>query len=369
MTTLIVKVTEQCNSNCAYCDVVRKHDAVGSMPVELLEVLFVRIDEHLRAHPENRLELVWHGGEPLLLGPEFFRTACELQRKHCPTTRYRIAHSVQTNLTLFREAFVEPFHALGIRALGSSFDPEPGMRGPGPAHDSAWYNRRFLDALSVAQQNGFAVGIIYVVTRRSLQDPVALFHYLMNLTLLGSVSFNPVLIYDEERQALAVTPGQYVEFLGKALQAWWPIRSRFPDVQPFRSLLDNVVNGSRHLGCAESGRCARSHVNITPDGETSQCGRSADWGLLPYGNLRERSIDEIIAHPGREALIDRIDKVRQTECAGCRFWEICHGGCPLDAWSKHKSFDHKSEWCAARKDFLQEHFEPLAGVKFQPEQP
>jgi uncharacterized protein len=240
------------------------------------------------------------------------------------------------------------------------------MLGPGPNQDTDWYNRAFLDALALAEQRGIAVGIIYVVTSRSLRDPKALFHYLMNLTMLGSVSFNPVLIYDDERRELAITAEQFADFLGAILREWWPIRKRFPDVQPLSSLVGNVVNGSRHLGCAESGRCALTHINIAPDGSTSQCGRSADWGLLPYGNIRERSLDQILADPQRDALLSRLEQVRATECAGCRLWEICHGGCPLDAWSLHKSFAHKSEWCASHKNFIEQHLEPLAGAKFQP---
>jgi sulfatase maturation enzyme AslB (radical SAM superfamily) len=58
--------------------------------------------------------------------------------------------------------------------------------------------------------------------------------------------------------------------------------------------------------------------------------------------------------------------IREGECADCRFWELCHGGCPLDAYSQHKSFMHKSEWCASRKLFISKYLEPITGVRFEP---
>lgn len=177
---------------------------------------------------------------------------------------------------------------------------------------------------------------------------------------------NPVLIYDEERRDVAITPGEYVDFLGEIFPLWWQHRNRAPNVEPFKSLVSTIIEGNTSLFCSESGTCAYRHINITPDGETSQCGRSADWGLLPYGNIRDRTLAQILADNQRDQLKERVKILELGECAGCRFWEICHGGCPLDAWSKHENFMHKSEWCEARRGFISRHFEPITGVKYMP---
>jgi radical SAM protein with 4Fe4S-binding SPASM domain len=364
MATLIVKATERCNSRCSYCDVVRKPGAGSSMAPEVLETLFRRVDEYLRAFPEERVELLWHGGEPLLLGPRFFVAAQGLQARLCQATRHRIGHSIQTNLTLFDGSFVEPLRELGITAVGTSYDPEPRVRGgEGPA-ESERYTWRFLRSLALAERSGFAWGMIYVVTRASLARPLDVFHLLTNLQLSGGVNLNPVLVYGEDREGLAVTPEEFARFLGAIFPAWWAARARFPNVQPFRSLVENVIEGKVSLGCVDSGRCSYRHVNVAPDGSTSQCGRSADWGLLPYGNLADRPLADILRDPQRDALDRRVRLLREGECSACRFWDLCHGGCPLDAWSRHRSFDHKTEWCAAKSLFLSETFEPTTGTRW-----
>ena len=153
MATLILKVTEKCNSNCYYCDVVRKEKTGQTMPLDTLETVFKRVDEYLRGHPEDRVEVLWHGGEPLLPGPDYYRTAISFFNKYCSETKNRVNHSIQTNLTCFNEEFVDIFRSLGIGAAGTSYDPEPYIRGPGKRIDSDEYNRKFMRALAILERH------------------------------------------------------------------------------------------------------------------------------------------------------------------------------------------------------------------------
>jgi uncharacterized protein len=365
MATLILKVTEKCNSNCYYCDVINKKETGKSLPLNLLQQLFRRIDEYLKENPRETVELLWHGGEPLLVGVDYFNTAVDYQESYCPQTRERIRHSIQTNLTCFHSGFLEVFDKLNIRSVGTSYDPESHIRGPGKRRDTHWYNSRFLEALRILEENQIGWGIIYVVTRKSLKDPLKVFYHLTNLLLSGGVNFNPVLIYDESRQDIAITPKEYVEFLGTIFPYWWKNRNRYPGVNPFKALTDTIINGHISLGCVDSGQCTYHHINISPDGETSQCGRSADWGLLQYGNIKDITLSEILSDSQRDELDKRLNELQKGECMDCRFWDICHGGCPLDSYSKHKSFMHKSEWCEAKREFITKYFEPITGVKYE----
>lgn len=368
MATLILKATETCNSNCYYCDVVRKQGTGTSMSLEVLEQVFRRIDEYLQARPEETVELLWHGGEPLLLGPEYYRAALEMQDRCCGRTHGRITHAIQTNLTCFTEEFIEIFRGLGITGVGTSYDPQPHMRGPGPEIDSALYNTRFLRAVELLDRHDIGWGMIYVVTRMSLRNPIEVFYFLTNLRLSGGVNMNPVLIYDEERRDVAVTAAEFAEFLGAIFPVWWKHRDRYPGFEPFKSYVKNIIEGGTALSCMDSGTCTYHHINIAPNGDTSQCGRSGDWGLLPYGSILHRTVEDILTDTQRDQLDERVRMLPRTECAGCRFWELCHGGCPLDAWSQHRDFMHQSEWCASKRIFIEKYFEPVTGVRFEPRQ-
>jgi radical SAM protein with 4Fe4S-binding SPASM domain len=365
MAVLILKPTESCNSACTYCDVVRKPTVRQVLSFELLDLLYQRIDEYLQSEPEARLEVIWHGGEPLTLGADYFRQAVELQRRRCPETQARLSHAIQSNLTLFSEAFAEPFRALGITQIGSSYDPSPQVRGPGPAIDSATYNRLFMRGEALAHRLGFTTGLIYVVTRRSLKDPLEVFRFLANLAPRGGFNLNPVLIYGDDPHGLAITPAEYAQFLGAILPWWWARRARYPSVEPFASFLKNYQGEGPSLGCVDSGRCAYEHLNVDPAGELSHCGRSSDWGLLSYGHLRDRSLQEVLADAQRHQLMARNTLLHDGPCQGCRFWSLCHGGCPLDGWAEGGSLMARTGWCEARRGFLKDFFEPVTGLRWE----
>ena len=360
MATIIFKPTTACNAMCAYCDGVRegKRSPVP-MSMELLEVLFTRIHEFLLDRPQETMELVWHGGEPLLLGPKYFVEAKRFQEKHCAGTRDRIRHVIQTNLTLLRKEFLGPLRDLGILSFGSSYEMIPGIRGVGPARDSDDYNRKFLDAICMLEEEGFQWGVIYVVTKPALSRPLEIFHHLANLSPRGAFSFNAVLLYGHTLDHLRVTPKEYADFLGAIFPTWWRLREEMPQVHPFDTVVDGYLGKSSRMTCCDSGVCSRTHFSVLPDGSISHCGRSSDWDLLNYGSIVDRSLSDVMEDPQRKLLLERNTILPQGECKGCRFWDICHGGCPLDAWSAHGDFLHKSEWCPEKKVFLEKYVVPL----------
>ncbi|MFZ2446697.1 MAG: radical SAM protein [Syntrophobacteraceae bacterium] len=366
MATVIFKPTEACNSRCIYCDVVHKKPRTPvTMPLETLELFFSRINEFLIERPDEYMEIIWHGGEPLLLGPDYLRRAIDFQRTRCAGTSNRIHHNIQSNLTLFSRDYAEIFKALGVKTIGTSYDPITGVRGLGSRRDTESYNRRFLDAIALAEEEGFNWGLIYVVTRLALPRPLEIFHFLNNLSPKGAFMFNPVLLYgNDERKIghLRISPEEYADFLGAIFPVWWRDRENYCQVDPFYTLSRTLLEDSRNLLCADSGACAHSHLNLSSDGRMSQCGRAADWGLLDYGSIFEKTFSEVFADPQREIFLKRNEILPESDCKGCRFWEICHGGCPLDSWSATGSFLHKSEWCLAKKTFIEKYLEPTAGV-------
>lgn len=360
MATIIFKPTEECNARCIYCDVVKKTShAAKRMSYQTLELFFRRVGEFLHDRPSENVQLIWHGGEPLLLGHEFFERAREYQDKHCDGDGNRLRHDMQSNLTLLTGEHVAAFKRLGIECVGTSYDPEPRVRGIGPARDTAKYNRRFHESIRMLEDNGIGWGIIYVVTRKSLKDPARVFNFLSNFSNNGAFMISPVLDYGGALDDIRITSTEYADFLGAILPSWLKARDSLARVEPIYSLF-NVLSGNNiSLMCNEAGDCGLTHVEVTTDGRASQCGRSADWHLLDYGSIRDRSFAEIFSDPQRQMLERRNLVLKESECRGCRYWEICHGGCPLDGAARDGNFFHKTNWCEAKTTFIEKHLEPL----------
>lgn len=173
---------------------------------------------------------------------------------------------------------------------------------------------------------------------------------------------NPVLMYGSDRQSVAITPREYVDFLAAVFPVWWNHQHRYPHVQPFHNITASVRDRVLSLGCVESGACAYSYITVAPGGQLSHCGRAGDWGLLDYGSIDTRSFVDVMSDPQRALLASRDAVLRNGDCKDCPFWWLCHGGCPLDAWSGHQSFMRKSEWCEAKRGFITDVFEPVTGL-------
>jgi uncharacterized protein len=364
MATLILKPTEACNAACAYCEVDRKGwRTTKIMPLDILELLFVRINEFLEERQSERLEIVWHGGEPLLLGAEYFEKARAFLQKHCAATLGRIRHTVQTNLTLLSASHIEALRKLGMSSVGTSYDPVAGVRLLKKGEDGSGYNRRFLDAVALLEREGFRWGVICVVTKLSLERPLDIFHFMTNLVPDGGVMFNPVNVERPEHEYLKISAEEFADFLGAIFPIWWEHRDRYPRAEPFRSLIGDLLSEKKqnHF-CADSGNCANTHFNLGPEGRWSHCGRSADWGLLDYGLIFDRSISQVFCDAARDQLRRRNEVLSSGECRGCKWWPVCHGGCPLDGHMSSGTLMGKTGWCHGKRAFIENYFVPITGI-------
>lgn len=93
--SVLVMPTDHCNMNCVYCFNGRRTiQGEQLMSEETLTKMFEII---IPAYPEIRF--IWHGGEPLLMGKEFYERMLEIQRR-INTRGAKIKNSIQSNLTL-----------------------------------------------------------------------------------------------------------------------------------------------------------------------------------------------------------------------------------------------------------------------------
>lgn len=333
------------------------------MSYEMLELTFRRIGEFLEENPGERIQLIWHGGEPCLLPPEYFRKAMDYQLKYCNGTTTRIDHAIQSNLTCITREHIDVLKHLGIRTIGTSYDPEPGIRGPGKNRDTEWYNKHFFEGIRLLNEHDISWGIIYVITRYSLKNPLEIFYFLTNMKLGAGPCLNPVKLYHEDTHNLQLNHKELAGWYGTIFEEWFRHRDRYPHVRPFESIMNALESGEFSLGCEDSGRCAYNWAYIGPDGETSQCGRSGDHYVLSYGNIKEKTLREVFADKQRDLIAKRDEVLVKGPCKDCRFWDICHGGCPLDTYIQYQDFRHKYPECKMRKLLFEKYIEPITGLK------
>ena len=363
MPTLIFKETEACNSNCIYCDVIARKKP-RTIKKDLLRRVFECINEYLEQYPKECFSIVWHGGEPCIVGAEFYEHVLDLEDEICSSTKNRIEHDIQSNLTLINQHMIDVFKRMGITRVGTSYEPYKGIRGFGENRDSDAYNKKFFKGIELIEKNGFSWGFIYVVTQRVIDKPLEIFNILTNFKVRGGFQLHPVYSYkNEDPNGVGITAKEFAVFLGEIFKGWWEKKELYPYVEPFFSYLNHYGKGGP-VCCSDSGNCAYTHIYIGPEGDLSHCGRASDWDVFEVGNIQDMSIVDAFKSSYRQQLAMRSEHLQQTDCKGCEYFKICHGGCPLDGWNSTNSIMSKTEWCLSRKYFLKNYFEPITGLKF-----
>jgi len=367
VTTIITKATEYCNANCAYCAVRDKDQKKMKMSISTLRRLLERSRELLESNPQERINITWHGGEPALMGVDFYDAVYALHQEILGPCRERLQYSMQSNITLVDEELIHVIKKLGMRTMGTSYEYYPGLRGIGGSVDSDKYNREFFRALNLLDKHDISPGVIYVVTSRTVHKPVETMILLTNLLskrFIGHFRINPLYIEGEAskdiNQDLYISAEEYGHFLGKAYQFWYERRNFLEGVAPFNGL-HKAINGDQNtLSCEERGECGRTHLAVNANGDIYQCGRAMDNVILKYGNLEDTRFSEILKMPQKMELINRSEVLKKKECKDCTLWDYCHGGCPVDSYLSYNDWHRKTYLCEAKQIFLGKYVKPTS---------
>lgn len=64
------------------------------------------------------------------------------------------------------------------------------------------------------------------------------------------------------------------------------------------------------------------------------------------GNLFSDSLATIFEHEVRRSIASRTDLLRRGDCSECRYFRLCHGGCPMASWQYYRDYQQRTFWCA-----------------------
>jgi uncharacterized protein len=358
--TVILKPTNRCNANCIYCSAwdPGKNKGSSTMSETTLEILFERIDEWVKHSKRTRkIKIIWHGGEPTLMPVSFFYKAIQLQETLKNRYGLEIENNIQSNLLYLDREKLEMLKRLLCfngqrRTVGTSYDPLPGIR----MVKKGDYEAEWEKSIALLKENNFPFGIVYVVHRQSLENMETVVDTLLNKFPRTGIRFNP--LYKEGRASnsackpLYITPLEWGDFLIK-LYRTWEANDKKPAWQPLKDFDTFHFKQDCRMSCDHSGRCGTTHLGIDTDGTVYSCGRGIDRKYKSYGNIHKHTISEILKTPPRIEMTNRSAFLQNTFCRDCKWWQYCHGGCPMDAAiNNNNDIFKKTNFCISRRRFL-----------------
>jgi uncharacterized protein len=343
-----------CNLACRYCYYLEKNRLYPGgeafrMPLILLEEYIV---QHIEASPDETVRFSWHGGEPTVLGLDYFRTIVAIQSRHRPAGR-RIENGIQTNGTLLDEEWCRFLAAEGF-AVGLSLDGPREVhdrhrvaRGGQPTYDLALRGYELLRRFDVP------VDILCVVTADSIRKPLEIYRFFKGIGA-PYVNFLPLVEPSPDVpggvSAHSVLPEAWGDFLCAVFDEWVAKDIGGIKVQVFEEAARTAF-GQDHSLCLFRPVCGDIPV-VEHNGDFYPCDHfvGADRRV---GNILETPLAALLESPAQkafgEAKRDRLPRI----CRECEALAMCNGECPKNRFLRTP--DGEAGWnylCAGYRRFF-----------------
>jgi uncharacterized protein len=350
-----------CNLACRYCYYLEKAElhptaAVPRMPADLLEAYIV---QHLEASDGPVTRFSWHGGEPTVLGLDYFRQIVELQRRHRPPGR-RIANGIQTNGVLLDEEWARFFAAeqfsvgLSLDGPADLHDPYRVTRGGEPTH------ARVMLALERLQRRRVAHDILCAVHDLNVRHPLRVYRFLRQAGV-RTIGFLPVVERAEGAPggvtAHTVPAEAYGGFLCAIFDEWVARDTARIEVQAF----EEATRPARRLDhslCILRETCGDIPV-VEHTGDVYSCDHFVDERHR-LGNLQESLLADLLVSPQQRAFGLAKRDTLPRQCRECDVLDQCHGGCPKDRFVRTEDGEDGLNYlCPAFRRFYR-HCAPFA---------
>lgn len=345
-----LKVASRCNLACTYCYVYGKGDNSWRerphiMPDEVFTAAVRRIVEHCRLTEQTAVDVVFHGGEPCLVGRARFERWCEALR--AATQPIGPLHlSIQTNGTLVDErwAAILRNHAVTV---GVSLDGPPAINDRLRIdHRGQGSHRRVREGIERLRGAGLPIHLLTVVHLGS--DPLAIHEHLCSLAPASIAYLMPDQTLDTIGRVQALhgaTP--CADFLLPILDHWWSTGSMQLTVQPFKAMARAVLGGRTVVDFI--GNNPYNYVFVEPDGsiEGLDVLRVCQPGLAQTGlNVATHRFVDVMARSPLHRQIMFEGLPLPGACASCPEAATCAGGYVPHRWRRGTGFDNRSAWCA-----------------------
>jgi uncharacterized protein len=365
-------IGSRCNLDCSYCFYLEKEklytDSGGLRMTPAVLETYVR--DYIAAQPGPVVSFGWQGGEPTLLGVEFFETAVALQQRYAHGKT--VENAFQTNGVLLDDRWGE-FLARHKFLVGLSLD------GPAHLHDAYRVDRggqptfeRVMAGLAVLKKHRVDFNTLTTVHRKNAPHALEVYRFLREVGS-GYLQFIPIVERDaastenglwlapppdhEDAAALdsqvtpwSVRPMEFGEFLTRIFDEWVQRDIGRVYVQQFDAALANW-SGAPAGVCVFSKDCGRA-LAVEHNGDVYSCDHYV-YPRYKLGNLMNTALGELVDLPQQRAFGSAKSATLPRYCRECPVRFACHGECPKHRFLKTPDGDPGLNYlCAGYKKFF-----------------
>jgi uncharacterized protein len=374
---LVKPVGPICNLDCKYCFYLEKEKLYpGENQWRMSDaVLEEYIRQYIHSQPVAEINFAWQGGEPTLLGVEFFRKVIALQKKFAGEKV--ISNAIQTNGTLLDNEWCE-FLAAHNFLVGLSID------GPAQMHDVYRVDKRqqptfdqVMRGLELLKKHRVEFNTLTFVNRANSQSPLEVYRFLKSIgsqflqfiplveraasgesQVAGFSLAEPPL--PRRQNSAAVTPWsveaeQYGNFLCTIFDEWVRHDVGTTFVQLFDTALGNWMGLGSSL-CVFAEKCGAA-LAVEHNGDLYSCDHYV-YPRYKLGNVMNQSLGAMVNSPSQTKFGNDKSSSLPKYCRQCEVRFACHGECPKHRFIQTPDGESGLNYlCAAYKKFFN-HIDP-----------
>jgi uncharacterized protein len=345
---LVLKIAELCNLNCSYC-YLYKHGDEGFrsrpkfMSDDVFEQILRRIREYCDRHKGQKMAIVFHGGEPTLLGRERLARFAERAREVLGACLDGIA--MQTNGTLIDDSWLEMIGRFEIQ-VGVSVD------GTAAVHDAHRVDftghgshAAATRTLAMLQAAGMSPGILCVISPGF--SGLEIYRHFRALGVQRMDFLLPDVTHDSRNFFYGDYPGTPVaDYLIPIFDEWFAEDNPDTKIRIFWSLISAILGG--YTESDQFGNPTCCYLVVETDGtiQANDVLRICGEGMAESGlNVFQHGFDDLAL--GLPLLYNVVHKQMplSPKCRACRERDVCGGGYLPHRYSKANGFDNPSVWC------------------------
>lgn len=325
-----------CNLNCNYCYYLDKAKMYSDNSVMSLDLIEKIIKEYIQINDNEQIVFDWHGGEPLLLGLDYFKKIVELQNRF--KSNKQIFNTIQTNATLLNDDFAQFFKDNNF-LVGVSID------GPQDIHDKYRKDKgkqptflKVIRGIEILYRHGVDFNTLTTISKAGEGRGLEVYMFMKSICS-RFMQFMPVLEYvnplsknivpPEEDEKIptswSVDSLEYGKFMCDIFDYWVKHDVGNYFVNLFDSTLANYC-GLNPGTCVYSETCGANAV-VEHNGDVYPCDHFV-YKKYKLGNLNDSSLQEIMSSENITRFGINKRNSLPVKCLKCKYFNACHGECP-----------------------------------------
>lgn len=321
---VLIMPTDECNMNCVYCFHHKYHHGCQKMTIETLTKLY---DIVFKSY--DNVAFVWHGGEPLIMGLDFYKKAIELQKKY----NAKIENRMQSNITLLDNGMTQFLCENNIE-IGTSFDGSLNYMTRGKSNI-------ILDKRKMILQHGGSCGIIMVVSSININNLVESYILFKKMRANYTINFY-VPSKNTNNDKLILNPYLTINKMIELYDYWIKDTEGTISIGYFERIISFIMSGKKTV--CKYNSCIGKWIGVRYNGDITPCNRYFPE-KYNYGNISEYDdICQAFNSEGFKRLLkDAI--IRRNKCKNCSIYDFCSGGCNNVAYNENDVTENNGPTC------------------------